>query len=151
MLLYKFITKKYINCITKLFLLLVLYIIVYKLVLLTGGTKNVYPHLMYLPIILAALYYEIIGGVVGGLLGGILLGIVPINTKTSELQNINTVSIRILSFVIIGGFVGYIIYILKKQYTTLENLYRKDSVTNVPNRVALMEELAKVNKYGKKK
>ncbi len=150
MFLYKFITKKYINCITKLLLLSVLYIFVYKVVLLTGGTKNVYPHLMYLPIILTALYYEITGGVVGGLLGGILLGIVPINTKTSELQNINTVSIRILSFVIIGGFVGYIIYILKKQYTTLENLYRKDSVTNVPNRVALMEELAKVNKYGKK-
>lgn len=150
MFLYEFITTKYINFMTKLLILFVLFILAYEIVLHTGGTKNVYPHLMYLPIILTALYYEIIGGILGGLLGGILLGIVPINTETSELQNINTVSIRILSFVIIGGFVGYIIYALKKQYKTLENLYRQDSITNVPNRTALMEELTSFTENRKK-
>lgn len=115
--------------------LVVIYYFTYKLVIYTGGTKNVYPHFMYFPIILSAVYYGILGGILGGVLGGFLMGIIPVDVINNELQSIKTYSFRTIVFVIIGIFVAYLFKRLEKQY-------KKDPITSLPNRVALLERLS---------
>ena len=51
----------------------------------TGGAKFSALHLMYLPIILAALMCGTVGGVVAAIAGGVLLGpFMPLDSVTGE-------------------------------------------------------------------
>ncbi|RMG55168.1 MAG: GGDEF domain-containing protein, partial [Gammaproteobacteria bacterium] len=57
------------------------------LVWYTGGIKYVYAHSMYLPILLAALFFGWRGGLLAALAGGLALGPwMPIDTTTGEMQ-----------------------------------------------------------------
>lgn len=56
----------------------------------TGGVKFATLHLMYLPIIFAALVYGTGGGIAAGVVGGLLLGpFMPLDTVTGETQNLS--------------------------------------------------------------
>ncbi|MFA7076123.1 MAG: EAL domain-containing protein [Candidatus Izemoplasmatales bacterium] len=108
--------------------------LVYFIVYFTGGIKYVYSHSMYIPIILAGLYYgPIIGGSVA-LLAGILLGpLMPIDTITSEMQHPLNWIYRLLIFVLLGTIIGYVSDKLRKNAQKIENLMSVNQETSVPN------------------
>ena len=57
------------------------------LVYATGGTKFVYSHTMYIPILMAAFFFRVPGGLMAGIIGGLILGpLMPINVATGEMQ-----------------------------------------------------------------
>ncbi len=91
------------------------------LVYYTGGIKYVYAHTMYLPIVLAAIFFKVKGGVIVGLIGGIILGpFMPIDTLTGELQETANWIYRIGFFIFIGALVGYVNYLLQQAYKGLK-------------------------------
>lgn len=86
----------------KFIFIFILFLSVFKIVVITGGTQNVYPHLIYIPILVASLFFNFRGAFLGGITGGILMGIIPLNTFTNENQNLTLAIIRIEIFNIIG-------------------------------------------------
>lgn len=71
-----------------LFLLVIsLQILVYKIVYITGGVKYAYSHVMYMTMILGALFFGVFGGFIFGVSGGIILGpYMPLDTRSMEMQ-----------------------------------------------------------------
>jgi len=132
--------KKY-ELFYKNFLIILLFYIIGIIVFQSGGTKNAFTHLMYIPIILSSYSYNHTGGILGGLLAGFILSFVPVNIETREIQSNYAILIRSIIFMSVGGLIGRVFYLLKKQYSILENLYKKSSITNLPNRFALIEKI----------
>ncbi len=108
------------------------------IVYMTGGIKFVFSHSMYLPISLAALVYGIKGGVLTAVVGGLLLGpFMPIDTITGEKQlTINWVY-RIGFFTLIGSLVGAASDIVSVYLKRVKCSTTHDSVTGLPNTLAL--------------
>ena len=71
-----------------------MYISVFKIVYITGGTKNVYPHLIYIPILTFALLFGLNGGFIGGLIGGLVLAVIPVDTAKMEMQTVINFTMR---------------------------------------------------------
>lgn len=77
------------------------------LVYATGGIRYSFSHLMYVPIVLSALTFDIWGGIVAGVLGGLLLGpMMPIDTATGEMQDTLNWAYRLIFFCAVGALVG---------------------------------------------
>lgn len=79
---------------TKIFILVILYVAVFKIVYFTGGTKNVYPHLIYIPILMFSLLFGLNGGILGGIVGGLVLAVIPMDTATNEAQTVINFTMR---------------------------------------------------------
>lgn len=74
------------------------------LVYATGGVKFAALHLMYLPIIVAALMCGTVGGLVAAVAGGVLLGpFMPLDSVTGEAQKLGNWLYRIVFFCMVGG------------------------------------------------
>lgn len=77
-------------------------------VYLTGGTKKVYLHLMYIPIILASLFWGSFGGLIVGMVSGMLAGpLLPLDVAKGIMQEPTNWISRIIMFLFIGFFTGY--------------------------------------------
>ena len=117
-----------------LFLIIILLPLIYFLVYSTGGIKFVYSHSMYIPIILAGIFY---GPYVGGFIAfiaAILLGpVMPIDTLTSEMQDPVNWLYRMLIFIIVGFIIGYASNRLRKDAEHIEDLMSVNQETLVPN------------------
>jgi EAL domain-containing protein (putative c-di-GMP-specific phosphodiesterase class I)/GGDEF domain-containing protein len=125
------------NKLTKVYftsLIIVLLPIVYMFVYDTGGVKYAYLHSMYIPIILACIFWGAKGGVFVAIIGGILLGpCIPINVVTGEIQHtINWMS-RLVSFVLIALLVGLFSDLLKKYLTKIHHLSTHNPETGFLN------------------
>ena len=117
------------------------------LVYFTGGTVFVWPHLMYVPIILGAIFFQISGGVLAALLGGLILGpFMPLDVAMSTPQeNFNWV-FRLCFFVFVGGINGTMSLWLNNQIDKAQKSAYFDALTGLPNMPALeklMGEYAK--------
>ena len=117
-----------------LFLIIILLPLIYFLVYSTGGIKFVYSHSMYIPIILAGIFY---GPYVGGFIAfvaAILLGpLMPIDTLTNEMQDPMNWLYRMLIFILVGSIIGYASNRLRKDADHIENLMSVNQETLVPN------------------
>ncbi|MDZ7661815.1 EAL domain-containing protein [Thiohalophilus sp.] len=112
--------------------------VVYMFVIVTGGTKNVFSHTMYLPIALAAFAFGAKGGVLTALVGGLLLGpFMPIDTLTSEQQDTISWLYRISYFVLIGFLMGATRDIAGIYLNRIKWNASHDSMTGLPNTFAL--------------
>jgi HD-GYP domain-containing protein (c-di-GMP phosphodiesterase class II) len=79
----------------------------WSIVYFTGGTKFVYTHLMYIPIIIAGFFFRGKGGMVTGIAAGVLLGpLMPLDVLNNVSQTMSSVLYRMFSFVLIGVLVG---------------------------------------------
>ncbi|MBA1147818.1 EAL domain-containing protein [Ectothiorhodospiraceae bacterium WFHF3C12] len=77
----------------------------------TGGTSQAYPHVVYVPIVMAAAYYGGIGALASALLAGfVVLGpLMPLNTLTGESQPVEGWLFRTVFLVAVAGTVAVLI------------------------------------------
>jgi len=122
-------------------------IAVYILVYITGGIKYVYSHTMYIPILLAALFFGRTGGLICGIIAGILLGpFMPIDTVTNEAQSTLNWMYRLLVFASIGLIGGHYVGALKSRNKQLHDLAILDDLTQVYNRRHLHEFIQNISR-----
>jgi hypothetical protein len=84
-------------------LLGVAWIVVYS----TGGTANAFPHVFYLPVVVAAVHFKWRGGLVAAAAATLLCGpLMPLNVADGIAQPVGNWMTRGAFFVIVGVFVG---------------------------------------------
>ncbi|MFW5894738.1 MAG: EAL domain-containing protein [Bacillota bacterium] len=110
----------------------VLFAVVWFFVYVTGGTRFGYLHIMYLPVILASMVFGFKGGILAGVIAGIILGpLMPLNTETSESQSFYSWMLRMLFFMVAGGFIGLTFNTIRKKNAKLTDLYTHDLSTGI--------------------
>ncbi|MTI64825.1 bifunctional diguanylate cyclase/phosphodiesterase [Methylophaga sp.] len=109
----------------------------------TGGIKYVYSHSMYVPIVLSGMVYGIQGGIAVAVLGGLLLGpYMPIDVVTGEMQATVNWLYRTGFFILIGALSGIASDTVRAYIRHLYWVSRHDVATQLPNRLALMDDLS---------
>ena len=117
------------------------------LVYATGGIKYVYSHTMYIPIILAAYFFNVPGGILVGVIAGLVLGpLMPLNVETGEMQSTVNWMYRTGIFTILGAITGHIFSLTKKQVKEMRRMMFYDRETGLPNRSHLYVDLDKMAK-----
>jgi diguanylate cyclase len=111
----------------------------------TGGVKYATLHILYLPIILAALVFGAPGGILAGAFAGLVIGpYMPLDAITGESQNLGNWLYRAAFFCLIGGFVGIGVDALRRQLATLDWLYEHDARTGLLDRTGLLNRLTRM-------
>ena len=115
----------------------------------TGGVKFATLHIMYLPIIFAALACGTAGGIAAGAVAGLLLGpFMPLDTVTGEAQNLGNWLYRAAFFCLVGGIVGVGVDALRKQLKILDWLNEHDARTGLLDRTGLLKTLRQMIERG---
>ncbi|HEY8365070.1 MAG TPA: EAL domain-containing protein [Haloplasmataceae bacterium] len=107
---------------------------VYMFVYFTGGTKYVYSHTMYIPIILAAISFGSVGGLIASIIAGIIIGpLMPMDTTTYEKQLFFNWFYRLIVFIFVGAITGYSFDVFRKNNKKIIDLIINNQETNIPN------------------
>ncbi len=111
-------------------------------VYLTGGTSFVYVHLAYLPVLIGAFFFGVVGGVVTGIIAGLCFGpLMPLDVAHGLAQSpINWMS-RAGFFALSGGLAGLICSAFTRQIEMVRRHGHFDAVTGLPNRSRLLEDV----------
>jgi len=126
----------------KLFLIASLIAAVYFLVRMTGGIKYVFSHTMYLPILLAAYFFGLPGGMMAGLIGGLVLGpMMPISISTGEMQDLMNWLYRLVMFIGVGGISGFMISVVNKRTEEVSWMATHSLESGLPNYNQFIESL----------
>ncbi len=89
----------------------------------TGGTRLVFTHSMYVPVIIAAVLFKTTGGLISGLVGGIILGpLMPLDVTTGQMQVTINWLYRAAFFTIVGTVVGSAFLALERINAALQRL-----------------------------
>ncbi len=111
----------------------------------TGGVKYATLHILYLPILFAALVFGTPGGVVAGAVAGLLIGpYMPLDGITGEPQELGNWLYRTAFFCLIGGFVGIGVDMLRRQLAILDWLNEHDARTGLLDRTGLLNALQRM-------
>lgn len=122
-----------------------LYLISWLVTYYTGGSKFSFVHVVYMPIIYAALSFKIPGGFLGGILAGIVMGpLMPLDVQLGLMQNFTNWFSRMLFFVYIGTMAGIIFEILFSQFHKVEKLAYYDVLVELPNKLSLYKKLEEI-------
>ncbi|MEX2599366.1 MAG: PAS domain S-box protein [Dehalococcoidia bacterium] len=90
---------------------------------LLGGTHTAFPHLFYVPIVLASAWFGPLGGLLAGLAAGLLAGpSMPLNVQEGTQQELSNWLIRAFAFTTVGGLVGAFVLALGKRMSVSEEL-----------------------------
>ncbi len=118
----------------KLFLVLFSIGGVTAIVYFTGGTKNPYPHLMYIPLVIGGFLLGHWIGALLGILAGILLGpVMPMDVAANLAQGTYGWLLRLIVFVLIGLFSGIAKRTYKTQNSRIKKSFLYHDVSNIPN------------------
>jgi EAL domain-containing protein (putative c-di-GMP-specific phosphodiesterase class I)/GGDEF domain-containing protein len=105
----------------------------------TGGVKYSYVHLMYVPVIFAALLFDAPGAIVAGIGGALLLGpLMPVDTSSGEIQSFSNWIYRGAFFCLIGSIVGAGASTLRRQVSVLTWLNEHDFRTGLLDHLGLI-------------
>lgn len=122
-------------------------------VYLTGGTIKVYLHLMYIPIILASLFWGSIGGLIVGIISGLLAGpLMPLDVANGVMQETTNWISRIFLFALIGFFTGYMLDWINQLNKEAQDRNLSSPFYDLPNTTKLIydiEDCIKSKKYFK--
>jgi EAL domain-containing protein (putative c-di-GMP-specific phosphodiesterase class I)/GGDEF domain-containing protein len=119
------------------------------LVYVTGGTKEPYLHVLYIPIFLVALFFGPWGGLVAGLVAGVLIGPwMPLDVAARIPQETYGWAFRAGIFTLAGCVVGAVVSALRDSTTTTVLHGYIDEFTGLPNRQHLSRELARTGREG---
>lgn len=77
------------------------------LVYATGGTKWVFPHLLYLPILASAFYFGIKGGLVAAVVSGLSVAPMPLDVEAGIPQPTIGWMVRLGAFMMVGFLAGW--------------------------------------------
>ncbi len=117
------------------------------LVWMTGGIKYVYSHSMYIPIALSGIIFGYKGGIIIAVIGGVALGPwMPISSETMEMQDTVNWLYRTFYFVAVGVLAGLSSDTSRRYVERLRQMARRDPVSKLPNRKALLERLQELRK-----
>lgn len=118
--------------------LLIFILLIGALVYYTGGTRNSYAHLIYLPIVLSGYFYGLKGGITAAVISGLVLGpFMPIDTETMLMQQPQNWLFRMVFLIIIGSFVGYLFANLERQVIKNRKIAYFNQETGLPNKSTL--------------
>ncbi len=108
----------------------------------TGGTKKVFVHLMYIPIILSSIFGGAFVGLTVGMLCGLLVGpFMPLDVSNGIMQDpINWIS-RLFIFSLIGFISGYMIDRINKLNRERQERNLKSPFYNLPNLQKLLHDI----------
>lgn len=127
------------------FCILILEIIIASVIYLTGGTQFAFTHLMYIPIIMSAFFYDIWGGAGAAILGGIILGpFMPVDVYQELMQEPLSWIFRTVIFIIIGSFIGLLFRRIKLDKEIQINKSYLNEITGLPNGNKFRKELNKL-------
>ncbi|MDY6873331.1 MAG: GGDEF domain-containing phosphodiesterase [Chloroflexota bacterium] len=116
----------------------------------TGGIKYVFSHTMYIPIILAAYYFRIPGGLIAGIVGGLVLGpFMPISVSTGEMQEVTNWLYRLVFFAGIGVMSGSLFSLSEKRNDKIQWLATHSPDTGLANLNHLISSLEASKRAGK--
>jgi EAL domain-containing protein (putative c-di-GMP-specific phosphodiesterase class I)/GGDEF domain-containing protein len=115
-------------------LVFILIFTVLGIVYLTGGTKYVYIHLMYIPLILAVFNFGYLGGIFFGSIAGYLTSFIPLEVATMEMQSPENWIYRLLFFVLVSTSNGFIIDTILRTLKDVEKLTFYNRITHIANR-----------------
>lgn len=120
--------------IVKVSIVLILIFTISYTVYLTGGTAAALTHLMYIPIVISAYYFGIIGAVGAAVLGGLALGpLMPLDVLLGLKQEAASWIFRLSAFNIIGITISILFKRIRKYSNAeLESSY-KNVLTGLPN------------------
>jgi hypothetical protein len=103
------------------------------IVYISGGTTS-FVHLMYIPIILSVVLFNMKVGIMISLLAGLLLGpYMPLVVSQGIKQETISWLFRIVMFMIITLFTGVLFQYVKKIYDLEKEKYYYDTITGLPN------------------
>lgn len=108
----------------------------------TGGTSAVWPHLMYVPIILAAGMFRVAGAVLAGLAAGLILGpFMPLDTAAGISQSLANWTIRLGFFLVTAVLAGLLSRWLNRELDRVRYESLHDERTGLPNLLSLEHAL----------
>jgi hypothetical protein len=111
----------------------------------TGGTRYVYAHFAYVPILIGAFLFGLPGGALAGLGLGLLLGpYMPLDVAAGTSQEPTNWLVRAAFFFGIGTLAGTLTAALSRQLLKARRQGRFDSITNIPNTELLAETLQRM-------
>lgn len=114
-------------------------------VYMTGGTGFAYPYVMLVPVVLAAAWYGFFASLFTAALAGLLLGpLMPLDVQAGVDQSLANWTARLLMFMVIGGFTGWMFQRLRQHSEAHKKALRTDSRTGLPNQAALDDDLAEL-------
>jgi diguanylate cyclase len=112
-----------------------------------SGTSRVYPHLMYIPIILSAVFFKFPGGTITAVICGLIMGpFMPLYALTKELQSTANWIIRSAMYISVGGFAGLAFTVIDKNIQKIEWQVLHGVLTDLPNRFFLSNEIQNIKK-----
>jgi len=122
---------------------------VIQITYLTGGTKTVYLHLMYIPIILSSLFWGAYLGLAVGIVCGILAGpFIPLDVTQGIMQEpINWIP-RLLIFSLIGFLTGFLFDKINRLNTEKQERNLKSPFYDLPNAQILLYDIEQRIKEG---
>lgn len=134
-----------------LLIIVIIFFLSTLLVYLTGGTRNSYLHIIYIPIIISAFFYKKAGGLISGVIAGLLMGpIMPINTETMLMQPTLNWIFRMFFFVLIGVLTGFLFNLIERQLNKINKIAYYDQDSGLPNKVNLRKVVNQKIKKGEK-
>lgn len=112
------------------------------LVYVMGGTRTVYPHFGYLPVMAAAYFFGRSGGIIAGVVMGLAVGPwMPLEVAEQSTQEPVNWLWRTVFFVIVGFGVGHIVQQLRASAENIYRASRRDAHTALLNRAAFLDTL----------
>ncbi len=110
------------------------YPLIYIFVYYTGGSKFVFAHTMYIPILLAGAILGVKYGLLAGLIGGVILGpLMPLVVDPYEQQEFFNWFYRLIVFVAVGGLTGFFVDSYKRVIKLNDRFYSHHPDTDLFN------------------
>jgi EAL domain-containing protein (putative c-di-GMP-specific phosphodiesterase class I)/GGDEF domain-containing protein len=126
----------------------VLSLIVTYIVYSTGGTKNVYTNLMYIPIAIISSTNGLKKGLIHAVYSGLLLGpLMPLNVELGQSQTVFNWIIRLVIYLLMAFIIGFFSDYSRKNREYILNLLTHDALTDLRN----IESLKREENHDKKK
>lgn len=112
------------------------------LVYRAGGGRFGYVHVMYVPVLLAALYFQALGGLLVGIAAGLCIGpLMPLEVERNLPQPVSSWMFRMLFFAGVGTLVGCAFSRLREATERERELAYRASWTGLLNAAALERDM----------
>ncbi|MCK8069796.1 GGDEF domain-containing phosphodiesterase [Cobetia sp. 1CM21F] len=110
----------------------------------TGGTAYAYPYLMLIPVLIAAAWYDLPGGLITALVAGIAMAVMPLNIDLGTEQSPFNYLLRLILYLSLGGVAGWLFQSRRQAFLAHRDIARTDQHSSLANQVALSEDLHKL-------
>ncbi|HEY9814212.1 MAG TPA: EAL domain-containing protein, partial [Candidatus Obscuribacterales bacterium] len=107
----------------------------------TGGTAYAYPYMMLVPVLLAACWYTLPGGLITALSAGIAMAVMPLDTHLGIEQTPTNYLLRIAFYLLLGGIAGWLFESRRQAFLSHRDVARTEQHSGLANQVALSEDL----------